>query len=157
MTDISEAFEAEIPCLQRYALKLARDAALAEDLVQETLVRGLDKQHLWQEGSNLRAWLCTILHNQYVNHIRRSVRERGIVELSEIGSSLTRPPSQDKGLELRDLDRALKKLPATQRTAVLLIGLEGLRYDKAAEVVGVRVGTIRSRLSRGREKLRMAA
>jgi len=157
MTDISQAFEAEIPCLQRYALKLTRDAALAEDLVQECLVRGLDKQHLWQEGTNLRAWLCTILHNQYVNQIRRSVRERGIAELCEVGGGLTRPPSQDKGLELRDLGRALKKLPATQRTAVLLIGLDGMRYDKAAEVVGVRVGTIRSRLSRGREKLRMAA
>jgi RNA polymerase sigma-70 factor, ECF subfamily len=157
MTNIHDAFEAEIPCLQRYALKLTRDAALAEDLVQECLVRGLDKQHLWREGSNLRAWLCTILHNQYVNHVRRSVRERGIVELSEAGGSLTRAPSQDKGLELRDLDRALKRLPVTQRTAVLLIGLEGLCYDKAAEIVGVRVGTIRSRLSRGREKLRMAA
>jgi RNA polymerase sigma-70 factor (ECF subfamily) len=157
MTDISQAFEAEIPCLQRYALKLTRDAAMAEDLVQECLVRGLDKQHLWQEGTNLRAWLCTILHNQYVNQIRRSVRERGIAELCEVGGALTRPPSQDKGLELRDLSRALKKLPATQRTAVLLIGLDGMRYDKAAEVVGVRVGTIRSRLSRGREKLRMAA
>jgi RNA polymerase sigma-70 factor, ECF subfamily len=157
MADISQAFEAEIPCLQRYALKLTRDAQLAEDLVQESLVRGLDKQHLWQEGTNLRAWLCTILHNQYVNQIRRSVRERSIAELSKISGSLTRPPSQDKGLELRDLNRALKKLPATQRTAVLLIGLDGLRYDKAAEVVGVRVGTIRSRLSRGREKLRMAA
>jgi len=157
MADISQAFEAEIPCLQRYALKLTRDAQLAEDLVQESLVRGLDKQHLWQEGTNLRAWLCTILHNQYVNQIRRSVRERGIAELCKISGSLTRPPSQDKGLELRDLNRALKKLPATQRTAVLLIGLDGMRYDKAAEVVGVRVGTIRSRLSRGREKLRMAA
>jgi RNA polymerase sigma-70 factor (ECF subfamily) len=157
MTDISQAFEAEIPCLQRYALKLTRDAQLAEDLVQESLVRGLDKQHLWQEGTNLRAWLCTILHNQYVNQIRRAVRERSIAELCEINGALTRPPSQDKGLELRDLNRALKKLPATQRTAVLLIGLDGMRYDKAAEIVGVRVGTIRSRLSRGREKLRMAA
>ena len=157
MTNISQAFEAEIPCLQRYALKLTRDAAMAEDLVQECLVRGLDKQHLWQEGTNLRAWLCTILHNQYVNQIRRSVRERGIVEMSKVSTSLSQPPSQDKGLELRDLDRALKQLPATQRAAVLLIGLEGLRYDRAAEIVGVRVGTIRSRLSRGREKLRMAA
>jgi RNA polymerase sigma-70 factor (ECF subfamily) len=157
MTDIRQAFEAEIPCLQRYALKLTRDAQLAEDLVQESLVRGLDKQHLWQEGTNLRAWLCTILHNQYVNQIRRAVRERSIAELCEINGALTRPPSQDKGLELRDLNRALKKLPATQRAAVLLIGLDGMRYDKAAEIVGVRVGTIRSRLSRGREKLRMAA
>src|SRR5580692_5766943 len=100
MTDIRQAFEAEIPCLQRYALRLARDAALAEDLVQESLMRGLDKQHLWQQGTNLRAWLCTILHNQYVNQIRRTVRERGIAELSELGESPVRPPNQDKGLEL---------------------------------------------------------
>jgi RNA polymerase sigma-70 factor, ECF subfamily len=157
MTDIRQAFEAEIPCLQRYALRLARDAAVAEDLVQESLMRALDKQHLWQEGTNLRAWLCTILHNQYVNQVRRSVRERGIAEISKVSTSLAQPPSQDKRLELRDLDRALKNLPATQRAAVLLIGLEGLRYDRAAEIVGVRVGTVRSRLSRGREKLRMAA
>jgi RNA polymerase sigma-70 factor (ECF subfamily) len=157
MTDINSAFEAEIPGLRRYARKLVRDEAVAEDLLQECLVRGLDKQHLWQEGSNLRAWLCTILHNQYVNHIRRSVREGIPVALNEVEEPLIREPSQEKLIELRDLDRALKQLPAGQRAAVLLIGLEDMGYEKAAKIIGVPVGTVRSRLSRGRQKLKMAA
>ena len=157
MSDIERDLEAQIPCLRRYALKLTRDAATAEELVQESIVRGLDKWHLWQEGTNLRAWLCTILHNQYVNEIRRIVRERRYAEMSGIIDPQMRPPAQDKGLELRDVGRALKALPPTQRAAVLLIGLDGMRYEKAAEIVGVQVGTIRSRLSRGRQKLKAAA
>ena len=158
MMDLSEALEAEIPCLRRYARKLTRDDAVAEDLLQESLLRGLDKQHLWQEGTNLRAWLCTILHNQYVNEIRRSVREGVAVELSDVEEPLVREATQDKHLELRDLDRALKALPKEQRAAVVLIGLEGVGYERAAEMIGVPVGTVRSRLSRGRQKLlKMAA
>jgi RNA polymerase sigma-70 factor, ECF subfamily len=157
MTDINRAVEAEIPCLRRYARKLARDDAAAEDLLQECLVRGLDKQHLWREGTNLRGWLCTILHNLYVNEIRRLVREGVPVELSGLEEKLTRAPTQDTRLELRDLDRALTKLTAGQRATVLLIGLEGLEYQKVAETTGVPVGTVRSRLARGRKKLRMAA
>ena len=157
MSDIERDFEAQIPCLRRYALKLTRDAVTAEELVQESLVRGLDKRHLWQEGTNLRAWLCTILHNQYVNEIRRIVRERRYAEMSGVIDPQMRPPVQDKGLELRDLGRALKKLPPTQRAAVLLIGVDGMHYEKAAAIVGVQVGTIRSRLSRGRQKLKAAA
>jgi RNA polymerase sigma-70 factor, ECF subfamily len=158
MVDLAQAFEAEIPCLRRYARKLTRDDAIAEDLLQESLLRGLDKQHLWQEGTNLRAWLCTIVHNQYVNEIRRSVREGTAVELSEVEEPLVREPTQDKRLELRDLGRALKTLPREQRAAVMLIGFEGVGYEKAAEMIGVPVGTVRSRLSRGRQKLmKMAA
>jgi RNA polymerase sigma-70 factor (ECF subfamily) len=157
MTDIRRAVAAEIPFLRRYARKLARDSAAAEDLVQECLVRGLGKQHLWREGTNLRAWLCTILHNQHVNQIRRSGRQGITVELSELEEPLTRAASQDHGLQLRDLDRALRELPKEQRDAVLLIGLEGLDYERTAKIVGAPVGTVRSRLSRGRQRLRMAA
>jgi RNA polymerase sigma-70 factor (ECF subfamily) len=157
MTDINRAVEAEIPCLRRYARKLTRDDAAAEDLLQECLVRGLGKHHLWREGTNLRAWLCTILHNLYVNEIRRSVREGVVVELSKLEGKLTRAPTQDKGLELRDLNRALTKLSEGQRAAVILVGLEGLKYEKVAEATGVPIGTVRSRLARGRKKLRMAA
>jgi len=155
--NINRAVEAEIPCLRRYALKLTRDGAAAEDLLQECLTRGLSKQHLWREGTNLRAWLCTILHNQFVNEIRRSTRENVVVALSELDEPLTRPPTQDKVLELRDVRRAMTKLTEGQRKAVLLIGLDGWTYERVAEATGVPVGTVRSRLSRGREKLRMAA
>jgi RNA polymerase sigma-70 factor (ECF subfamily) len=155
--DMNRAVEAEIPCLRRYAHKLMRDHAAAEELVQECLVRGLSKQHLWREGTNLRAWLCTILHNQYVNEIRRSVREGTVVELSEVDEQLARPPEQEKVLELRDVRRALTRLTDGQRDAVILIGLDGWTYERVAKAAGLPVGTIRSRLSRGRDRLKLAA
>jgi RNA polymerase sigma-70 factor (ECF subfamily) len=157
MMDVNQAFEAELPRLRRNALKLTHDAGAADDLVQECLLRGLDKLHLWEEGTNLGAWLQTILHNQFVNQIRRTRREGIAVELSEVEEPLSRRPTQETGLELRDVRRALNKLPEGQRDAVLLIGLGGLCYSHAAKVTGAPIGTIRSRLSRGREKLRMPA
>lgn len=155
--DMNRAVEAEIPCLRRYAHKLMRDHAAAEELVQECIVRGLSKQHLWREGTNLRAWLCTILHNQYVNEIRRTVKEGTVVELSEVDNQLAHPPAQDKVLEWRDVRRALGKLSDGQREAVILIGLDGWSYERVAEAAGVPVGTVRSRLSRGRDRLKLAA
>jgi RNA polymerase sigma-70 factor (ECF subfamily) len=146
--------EAEIPRLRRYARALTRDVVTADDLVQDCLTRALGKLHLWQDGTDLRAWLFTILHNQYVNHIRRSVREGAAVGLNENEPLLSRAPQQGKRLELRDLERAIAKLPEEQRIVILLVGLEGMRYEEVAAVLDVPVGTIRSRLSRGRENLR---
>jgi RNA polymerase sigma-70 factor, ECF subfamily len=146
--------EAEIPRLRRYARALTHDAVIADDLVQDCLTRALGKLHLWQEGTDLRAWLFTILHNQYVNHIRRSAREGAAVRLTEREPMLARAPQQGKRLELRDLERAFAKLPDAQRSVILLVALEGMRYDEVATVLDVPVGTIRSRLSRGREALR---
>jgi len=155
--DMNRAVEAEIPCLQRYAHKLMRDHAAAEELVQECVVRGLSKQHLWREGTNLRAWLCTILHNQYVNEIRRITREGTVVELSEADEQLARPPAQDKVLEWRDVRRALAGMRKEQRDAVVLIGLDGWSYEQVAKATGLPVGTVRSRLSRGRGRLKLVA
>ena len=154
MGEIYRSIEAEIPRLRRYARALARDVATADDLVQDCLARALGKLHLWQEGTDLRAWLFTILHNQYVNQVRRAVREGASVGLSETEPMLTRAPHQGKSLELRDLERAIAKLPEEQRAVILLVGLEGMRYEEVADVLGVPVGTVRSRLSRGREALR---
>jgi len=154
VTDIYRDIEAEIPRLRRYARALARDAATADDLVQDCLARALGKLHLWQDGTDLRAWLFTILHNQYVNQVRRSVREGAAVGLTETEPLLTRPPHQSRRLELRDLERALARLPEEQRSVILLVGLEGMRYEEVAAVLGVPLGTVRSRLSRGREALR---
>jgi RNA polymerase sigma-70 factor (ECF subfamily) len=154
VVDLYSRIEAEIPRLRRYARALTRDVGAADDLVQDCLVRGLDKLHLWQEGTDLRAWLFTILHNQYVNRVRRAVREGIAVGLSESEPLLTRAPHQGKRLELRDLERAIAKLPEEQRAVVLLVGLEGMRYEDVAAVLDVPVGTVRSRLSRGREALR---
>jgi RNA polymerase sigma-70 factor, ECF subfamily len=146
--------EAEIPRLRRYARALTRDVCTADDLVQDCLTRALGKLHLWEDGTDLRAWLFTILHNQYVNYVRRSVREGAAVGLHDNQPLLTRAPHQGHRLELRDLERAIAKLPEEQRSAILLVGLEGMRYDEVAAVLGVPVGTVRSRLSRGREALR---
>jgi RNA polymerase sigma-70 factor (ECF subfamily) len=152
--EFSKMMEAEIPRLRRYAGALTRNAHTADDLVQECLVRAIAKQHLWAEGTNLRAWLFTIMHNQYVNSVRRSVRQGSEVEVSDTEPSLARAAHQSHRLELRDLDRALALLPEEQRSVILLVGLEGMAYETAAEVLGVPVGTIRSRLSRGRVELR---
>ena len=154
MSDVFNRIEQEIPRLRRYARALTRDPSAADDLVQDCLARALAKSHLWQEGTDLRAWLFTILHNQYVNQVRRSVREGAAVAVSETEPSLTHAADQGKRLELRDLDRALAKLPDEQRTVILLVGLEGMRYEAVADIIGVPVGTVRSRLSRGREALR---
>jgi RNA polymerase sigma-70 factor (ECF subfamily) len=151
MTDITQEIAVHIPSLRRYARALVRDVVGADHLVQECLTRALGKLHHWH--GDLRAWLFTILHNQHVNEVRRPVR-RGIrVELSDT-KLLPRPPNQDKVLELRDLDRALGQLPAEQRAVILLIGLEGLPYATVGEVLGIPIGTVRSRLFRGRNALR---
>lgn len=152
MAAIAQLIEAEIPRLRRYARALTRGQEGADDLVQETLLRALEKTHLWQAGTNLRAWLFTLLHNNYVNTVRRSARQGHRVDVEFAG--LTTPAHQQRALELRDLERAIARLPEDQRTALLLIALEGMKYEEAAAVLDVPVGTIRSRLSRAREALR---
>jgi RNA polymerase sigma-70 factor, ECF subfamily len=154
MNELFQRIEQEIPRLRRYARALTRDPSGADDLVQDCLTRALGKAHLWQEGTDLRAWLFTILHNQHVNRVRRSVREGIAVCASDAELGLVSVSNQFARIELRDLERALARLPEEQRQVVLLVGLEGMRYEAVAEIMGVPVGTIRSRLSRGREALR---
>jgi RNA polymerase sigma-70 factor (ECF subfamily) len=154
MGEIVRDIEAEIPRLRRYARALVRDVVAADDLVQDCLARALAKLHLWQEGTNLRAWLFTILHHQHVNDLRRSMRVGRTVELSEAEALLSRAADQDKRLELRDLERALARLPEEQRTVLLMVGLEGRTYEDASAVLGIPLGTVRSRVSRGRGALR---
>src|SRR5271166_44306 len=139
--------------LRRYARSLTHDAVDADDLVQECLARALGKLHLWKVGTDLRAWLFRILHNEYVSQIRRAARQGTTVGWNQYESSLTCAPDQIEHLEIRDLVRALKSLPEEQRTAVLLISLSSDYYE-AASACKVPVGTIRSRLSRGRKTLR---
>jgi len=145
--------EAEIPRLRRFARAMVRDATLADDLVQECLERALSRLHLWRPGSNLRAWLFTILRNLHINGVRR---RQPVVDIdaeaqAAIGAA---PGSQFVRLELRDLRRALGLLPNEQREVVLLIGLEGISYGEAADILGISIGTVKSRLSRGRRALR---
>ena len=154
MSDFARLIEVEIPRLRRYARALTRDVARADDLVQSCLARALAKQHLWQPGTDLRAWLFTILHNQHVNDVRRSVREGVTVAIEEMAPVLSVQPRASAALELRDLEAAIAKLAPEQRQVILLVGLEGMQYEEVALILGVPVGTVRSRLSRGREQLR---
>jgi RNA polymerase sigma-70 factor (ECF subfamily) len=154
MNDFARMLEAEIPRLRRYARVLTRDVVRADDLVQSCLTRAVAKQHLWQPGTNLRAWLFTILHNQHVNDVRRRMRESNNVEPDQ-APELTVQSNAIPALELRDLETAIGKLPPEQRQVILLVGLEGMAYEEVAKVLKVPVGTVRSRLSRGRDQLRL--
>jgi len=154
MNDFARLLQNEIPRLRRYARALSRDAARADDLVQSCLVRAIAKEHLWEPGTDLRAWLFTILHNQNVSEIRRSVREGVVVAVEDVASVLTVAPRAGASLQLRDLERAIRLLPDEQRQVILLVGLEGMRYEEVAAVLDIPIGTVRSRLSRGREMLR---
>jgi RNA polymerase sigma-70 factor (ECF subfamily) len=154
VTDFGTLLEHEIPRLRRYARALTRDATATEDLVQNCLLRALTRSHLWQPGTNLRAWLFTILHNQHVNELRSHARSRMSVPLDDVESMLWEPPAQGMALQLRDLSRALDGLPQHQRQTLLLVGLEDMSYDEVAQSMSVSVGTVRSRLNRGRKMLR---
>ena len=154
MSDLSRLVEQEIPRLRRYARALTHVTDRADDLVQDTLVRALAKLHLWQPGTDLRAWLFTIMHHQYVNTVRREAREKTTVDIEHVSSTLAATTDPTAGRQLIELDHALARLPTEQREVVLLIGLEGMPYERVAQILGVPIGTVRSRLSRGRERLR---
>lgn len=148
--EFAHAVAALLPRLQRYAARLTRDSTVADDLVQNACLRALRKWRLWQPGSDLRAWLFTLLHNQHVNDVRRSARRGPHVPLDDV-----EPPSVvprlDGGLRTRDLDRTSSRLSPEMKQVLLLVGLDGLRLDEVARVIGAPVGTVRSRLSRARE------
>ena len=154
MNDFGRLLEKAIPRLRRYARALTHDVFRADDLVQDTLVRAIAQQHRWHYDSNLRAWLFTLMHNLNVNGVRRSMREGIAVEFDDKWPSPTAATDPTGGLSLRDLDRALARISEEQRQVILLIGLEGTSYEEAATILDVPVGTIRSRVFRGRESLR---
>ena len=141
---------AHIPRLRRYARALAGDSHRADDLVQDTLERALTKFHLWRHGSDLRAWMFSIMHNVFINQLKA----RRELALDEAAEAMLEGAAQSDPLELRDLDAALRRLPAEQREVLLLVGLEQLSYAEASQALDVPVGTVMSRLSRGRERLR---
>ncbi len=129
------------------------NSARADDLVQDTLERAWSKRYLWRRGSDLRAWLFTIMHNVFVNQLRKNRETQGHAPFDEDNES-SAPVAPDHALAMRDLARALEQLPTEYREVVLLVGLEQLSYSEVAKVLNVPLGTIMSRLSRGRERLR---
>lgn len=152
MDERAQLIEQQIPRLRRYARALTGERSAADDLVQDTLERAWSKFHLWRRGSDLRAWLFTVMHNVHVNQVR-SRRNRGET-LDYDTCPVEVRATQGDTLEIRDLDAALSRLPDEQREVLLLVGLEQFGYEEAARVLGIPIGTVMSRLSRGRERLR---
>ncbi|MDJ1157745.1 sigma-70 family RNA polymerase sigma factor [Chelatococcus sp. SYSU_G07232] len=147
-----QALEAEIPALRRYARALARDRDVADDLVQDTLLRALGAESRWRDG-NLRTWLFTILTNLNRNRLRGLARRppRAEVETIDLAHAAPAPSA-----EMYDILRALDQLTTEQREILLLVALEGLSYAEGAEVLGIPLGTVMSRLSRARAAFRTA-
>lgn len=141
-----------IPSLRAFAMSLAQNADKADDLVQETLVKAWDKQTSFQMGTNLKAWVFTILRNEFYSQMRKRGRE---VQDSDgvITARLAVHPAQQGSLDLDDFRSALETLPEDQREAIILIGASGFSYEEAAEICGCAVGTIKSRVSRARSRL----
>jgi RNA polymerase sigma factor (sigma-70 family) len=140
-----------IPRLRRYARALVGDRATADDLVQDTLERAWAKLHLYRRGTDLRAWLFTVMHNVHVNRVR-AARPTDMLE-DEMPELAQRAPQGDT-LLVRDLDRAIARLPAEQAAVLLLVTLEEMSYEEVSQTLGIPIGTVMSRLSRAREKLR---
>ena len=140
-----------IPRLRRYARALVNDRASADDLVQDTLERAWAKLHLYRRGTDLRAWLFTVMHNVHVNKVRSA---RATDPLDDEMPELAQRAAQGDSLVVRDLDRAIARLPDEQRAVLLLVTLEEMSYDQVASALGIPIGTVMSRLSRAREKLR---
>lgn len=148
----SGALLAELPRLRRYARVLVGDRAAADDLLQDTLERAWARSRQWRAGGNLRAWLFSIMHNLRIDQLRR-----GGPNVQSLDDEDYAPPTratQSDGLELLDLEAALARLPEEQRSVLLLVALEGMRYEEIAATLGIPPGTVMSRLSRGRERLR---
>jgi RNA polymerase sigma-70 factor, ECF subfamily len=147
--DVRAALPGLVPALRGYARALCRDAAQADDLVQETLLRALDEARHWQPGTELRAWLFTVLRNLWTEgHRTRRRREKLI-------AAAPAPRTEGGGTaEVSDLARALERLPAVQREALILIGGQGFSAEEAAAICGVPAATMRARAARGRLALR---
>jgi RNA polymerase sigma-70 factor, ECF subfamily len=148
LSEFGQRIEAAIPALRRYARALTRDSETADDIVQDTLVRALRSEHLFHDG-DVRAWLYTILTNLNRNRLRSLSRRPTLTPIKDGDAAMTGP---DTGS--RDIARALDDLAEDQRAALLLVVLEGLTYREVAEVQGVPIGTVMSRLARARMQIK---
>ena len=144
--------EDAIPALRRYAWALLRDRNAADDLVQDTLLRALDRISTLDPAGDLRAWLFTIMHNLNANHWRRA-RVRADIAIEKADADAAVPATQQASMEVHDVLRGLDQLPEEQRQILLLVAVEGMSYGDAAQILGLPIGTVMSRLSRARDRL----
>lgn len=147
-----EELISHLPALRAYAISLTRSRARADDAVQETVLRALSNADKFEHGTNLRAWLFTILRNGYYSSRRHRNREVGFAE-GIWSARLAVKPDHDGHLQMRDFIRAFERLPDEQREILVLVGASGFSYEKAAEVTGVPIGTVKSRINRARARL----
>lgn len=155
VTGVLSHIEACIPALRRYATALLRNREDADDLVHDSLVRALDKLHTRRDDADVRAWLFAIMHNLFISQLRRQKSRPAGEPINESHeATLTLRPDQESSLQFRDLVEALNRLPVEQRSVLLLVSVEDLSYAEAASVLGIPIGTVMSRLARGRERLR---
>ena len=149
---LKNALLAEIPSLRAFAISLSGNGDKADDLVQETLMKAWAAHASFAEGSNLRAWLFTIMRNTYFSQYRKARREVQDVD-GEAAARLVSHPEQQGHLDLADFRMALEQLSPDQREALILIGASGFSYEEAAEICGCAVGTVKSRVNRARQRL----
>lgn len=154
MDEIAALIEPHIPALRRYAWALLRDHEAADDLVQDCLERAVGRWRLRRRDGDLKAWLFAIQHNLFIDGLRRKRRELLRADGEDVSAVPAPLVEQESRGAVRDIMAALDALPAEQRAVVLLVGVEDLSYEEAARVLGIPIGTVMSRLSRGREKLR---
>lgn len=154
MSAHTEAIQDHIPSLRRYARTLLRHPDRADDLVQDCLERGWRYLHSWDPSSDLRAWLFTIMHNLYVNQVRRYSAAPQFVPIDEAENCPDATASVEGAVEMHNLDQAIAQLPAGQREVLLLVAVEAMRYEEVAAILDVPLGTVMSRLYRARERLR---
>ncbi|EKV31523.1 ECF sigma factor [Caenispirillum salinarum AK4] len=152
--DPGKQIEAQIPDLKRYARSLARSEADANDLVQDCVERALLKWHLYKPGTNLRSWLFTMMRNVFISQKRReAVSQRYMSQAVHDESTIARP-SQMHSVYLKETVQAMEELSEQERSAVQMLGIDELSHQAAAELNSLPVGTMKSRLSRGRANLR---
>lgn len=144
----------EIPALRRYARALCGDISEADDLVQECLARAVSRRKLWIGHRGIRPWLFTILHNIFVNGLRRQVNSRVVGTAEDYAQSITSEQDADLLCTISDFEKAVQQLSADQREVLLLVGMEQMSYKEISKITGAPVGTVMSRLSRAREQLR---
>ena len=153
MSGVFSAMEACIPALRRYASALLRSRQDADDLVHDCLVRAIERLHTRREDVDIRVWLFAIMHNLFVSQLRKATVRRRAAQSNE-GEDVGQKPDQEDRLHWRDLIQGLNSLPEEQRAVLLLVSVENLSYAEVARVVGIPIGTVMSRLARGRERLR---
>lgn len=155
-SEIGKEVVSHMTALRRYAIALAGDATDADDILQDCFLRALSRTHVWGQVRNPRAYLFTILHNAHVDRTAAIRRGGQKIALDDIAEKLPCQPDQLSRLEARDAERAFEDLPASYRGAVRLVGFEEMSYRQAADKLGVPIGTVMSRLSRGRRIMRRA-